>query len=313
MVAFRRCLRSPSHAGDARETAGRRGVLFDSGYPRLGVAGNHRDGSKAGWARWSDAFERWIPDCGIVLSVSTPEILLRADSLDVRYGASRALFDVSLDIPAGQVVALLGPNGAGKSTFARALSGLVPLTSGSIQFNGLNISKMPAHRRQNVGLTYIPEGRGIFPGLSVIDNLRMAARRAGGRSEREAAVARAIELFPILGSRSRQRAGSLSGGEQQMLSLGRALAVEPKLLIADEMSLGLAPIVVEAVFQSLEQVRDAGISVLLIEQFVHRALKLANQCVILSRGRVGWSGPASDAGAEVLDRYLGDAESVAAG
>jgi branched-chain amino acid transport system ATP-binding protein len=249
----------------------------------------------------------------MVVSVSTPEILLRADSLDVRYGASRALFDVSLDIPTGQVVALLGPNGAGKSTFARALSGLVPLTSGSIQFNGRDISKMPAHRRQNAGLTYIPEGRGIFPGLSVIDNLKMAARRAGGHSERDAAVERAIALFPILGSRSRQQAGSLSGGEQQMLSLGRALAVEPKLLIADEMSLGLAPIIVDSVFQSLEQVRDAGISVLLIEQFVHRALGIANQCVILSRGRVGWSGPAADAGAEVLDRYLGEATSAAAG
>src|SRR5580704_11097668 len=118
----------------------------------------------------------------MVFGMSTSEILLRADSLAVRYGASRALFDVSLDIPAGQVVAMLGPNGAGKSTFARALSGLVPLTSGSIEFDGQDISKMPAYRRQNAGLTYIPEGRGIFPGLSVIDNLRMAARRAGGRS-----------------------------------------------------------------------------------------------------------------------------------
>ena len=222
------------------------------------------------------------------------------------------MFDVSVDVPAGQVLAMLGPNGAGKSTFARALSGLVPLTSGVIEFEGRDISKMPAHRRQNVGLTYIPEGRGIFPGLSVIDNLKMAVRRVGGRSEREAAVARAIELFPILGSRTHQQASSLSGGEQQMLSLGRALAVEPKLLIADEMSLGLAPIVVDAVFESLERVRDAGISVLLIEQFVHRALAMANRCVILSRGRVGWSGPASDAGDEILDRYLGEANSAVA-
>jgi branched-chain amino acid transport system ATP-binding protein len=209
-------------------------------------------------------------------------------------------------------MALLGPNGAGKSTFARALSGLVPLTSGSIEFAGRDISKTPAHRRQNIGLTYIPEGRGIFPGLSVIDNLKMAARRAGRRSERDAAVIRAIDLFPILGTRSHQRAGSLSGGEQQMLSLGRALAVEPKLLIADEMSLGLAPIVVDAVFRSLERVRDAGISVLLIEQFVHRALGIADQCVILARGRVGWAGPAANAGAEVLDRYLGEAKSTTA-
>jgi len=118
-------------------------------------------------------------------------------------------------------------------------------------------------------------------------------------------------MFPILGQRSQQRAGSLSGGEQQMLSLGRALAVEPKLLIADEMSLGLAPIVVDAVFDTLERVRTEGISVLLIEQFVHRALAMADHCVILSRGRVGWSGRAADAGPEVLDRYLGEATSSA--
>jgi len=243
-------------------------------------------------------------------TVTEPEILLRAENLDVRYGTSRALFDVSLDIRAGTMLALLGPNGAGKSTFARALSGLVPLTSGKIEFAGEDISQMPSHRRRIGGLTYIPEGRGIFPGLSVIDNLRMAVSQATGRSNREAAIDRAIELFPILGRRRQQRAGSLSGGEQQMLSLARALAVEPKLMIADEMSLGLAPIVVDAVFENLDRARKSGISVLLIEQFIVRALGMADDCVILSRGRVGWSGPAADAGAEVLDRYLGEATSA---
>jgi len=245
-----------------------------------------------------------------VSPVSTPEILLRAEDLDVRYGASRALFDVSIEIPTGRVLALLGPNGAGKSTLARALSGLVPLTSGRIEFAGQDVSKMASHRRHNIGLTYIPEGRGIFPGLSVIDNLKMAVRQAGSRAQRESAIERAVEMFPILGRRSHQRAGSLSGGEQQMLSLGRALAVEPKLLIADEMSLGLAPIVVDTVFESLERVRKIGISVLLIEQFIHRALAMADDCVILSRGRIGWSGRAADAGSEVLDRYLGEATSA---
>jgi branched-chain amino acid transport system ATP-binding protein len=245
--------------------------------------------------------------------VSSSEFLLRAENLDVRYSASRALFDVSIDIPKASVLAVLGPNGAGKSTFARAISGLVPLTSGRVEFDGQDISKMPAHRRHLAGLTYIPEGRGIFPGLSVIDNLRMAVRQAGSRVQREEAIGRAVEMFPILGRRSQQRAGSLSGGEQQMLSLGRALAVEPKLLIADEMSLGLAPIVVDGVFESLERARKAGISVLLIEQFIHRALAMADNCVILSRGRVGWSGRAADAGPEVLDRYLGEASAAVSG
>lgn len=236
--------------------------------------------------------------------------ILRAEHLDVRYGSSRALFDVSVQLPAGGLVALLGANGAGKSTLARALSGLVPVAAGSVELDGVNITRWPAHRRHRAGLTYIPEGRGIFPGLSVLDNLRMAVRQAGSRDRREQAIARAVELFPVLGDRSMQQAGSLSGGEQQMLALARALVVEPKVVIADEMSLGLAPLVVDAVFEGIEKARQAGISVLLIEQFVHRALAMADTCVILSRGSVSWRGPANEAGAEVLDRYLGLAAPV---
>jgi branched-chain amino acid transport system ATP-binding protein len=235
------------------------------------------------------------------------DLMLRADSLDVRYGLSRALFDVSLEMPTGSMVALLGPNGAGKSTLARALSGLVPVTSGRIEVGGEDVTGWPAHRMSRAGLTYIPEGRGVFPGLTVMDNLRMAVRQAGGRSEREASITRAIDLFPVLGRRRAQRAGSLSGGEQQMLALARALAVDPKVVIADEMSLGLAPLVVDAVFDGLDAARRSGITVLLIEQFIHRALAMADHCVILTRGRVGWAGPADKAGAEVLDRYLGEA------
>jgi branched-chain amino acid transport system ATP-binding protein len=190
------------------------------------------------------------------------------------------------------------------------LSGLIPITSGHVFFEGEEITKWAAHRRRTAGVAYIPEGRGIFPGLSVIDNLRMAVRQAGGRPEREAAISKAIELFPVLGERRQQRAGSLSGGEQQMLALARALAVDPKVVIADEMSLGLAPLVVDAVFHGLERARQAGITVLLIEQFIHRALELADECVILSRGHVGWTGEASAAGPEVLDRYLGEAVSA---
>jgi branched-chain amino acid transport system ATP-binding protein len=235
------------------------------------------------------------------------EPLLTVEDLDVRYGSSRALFGVSLTVPAGSVLAVLGANGAGKSTLARSVSGLVPPTAGRVQFDGQDITGAPAYRIRKLGLTYIPEGRGIFPGLSVVDNLRMAVGREK-RHERAAAIDRAIDRFPVLGQRRGQRAGSLSGGEQQMLALARALAVSPKLVIADEMSLGLAPIVTESVFQGLDEARRSGITIILTEQFVHRALAMADNCVILMRGRIGWYGPASEAGQEVIDRYLGDAE-----
>ncbi len=235
------------------------------------------------------------------------EPLLEARDLDVCYGPSQALFGVSLEVMPGTVLAVLGVNGAGKSTFARAVSGLVAPVGGRVTFDGHDITGMPAHKVRKLGLTYVPEGRGIFPGLSVTDNLRMAVAQES-RSERAAAIERAVEQFPVLGARSAQRAGSLSGGEQQMLALARALAVSPKLIIADELSLGLAPLMTESVFESLEVARRAGITIVLSEQFVHRALAMADSCVILTRGHVGWSGPASEAGQEVLNRYLGEAE-----
>jgi branched-chain amino acid transport system ATP-binding protein len=235
------------------------------------------------------------------------EPILEVRDLDVRYGTSHALFDVSLDVAPGTVLAVLGVNGAGKSTLARAVSGLVAPAGGRVRFDGRDITGLPAHKIRKLGLTYIPEGRGIFPGLSVIDNLRMAVAQEK-RADRPAAIERAVEHFPVLGKRTEQRAGSLSGGEQQMLALARALAVSPKLIIADEMSLGLAPLIAEAVFEGLEEAKRSGITVVLSEQFVHRALSMADHCVILTRGRVGWSGPAGDAGQEVIDRYLGEAE-----
>lgn len=237
--------------------------------------------------------------------------LLRVEEIDVRYGPSQALFGVSIAVPRGSVLAVLGANGAGKSTLARTVSGLVPPAGGKVYFDGRDITGKSPHRIRKLGLTYIPEGRGIFPGLSVVDNLRMAVAQEK-RGDRPAAIERAIEMFPVLGARRKQRAGSLSGGEQQMLALARALVVPPKLIIADEMSLGLAPLVTESVFKALESARDQGITVVLSEQFVHRALALADGCVILTRGRVGWSGRASEARQEVLDRYLGEGERAAA-
>jgi branched-chain amino acid transport system ATP-binding protein len=233
--------------------------------------------------------------------------ILEVRDLDVHYGASQALFGVSVSVAAGSVLAVLGANGAGKSTLARVVSGLVRPTQGRVFFEGRDVTGLPAYRIRKLGLTYIPEGRGIFPGLSVLENLRMAVAQER-RSDRPAAIERAIAHFPVLGERRSQRAGSLSGGEQQMLALARALAVSPKLIFADEMSLGLAPLIAESVFEGLEEARRSGITIVLSEQFVHRALSMADTCVILTRGRVGWSGPASAAGQEVIDRYLGEAE-----
>jgi branched-chain amino acid transport system ATP-binding protein len=239
------------------------------------------------------------------------EPLLRVQDLDVRYATARALFGVSAEVAPGSVLAVLGANGAGKSTLARAISGLVPPVSGRIFFDGRDITGKAPHVIRKLGLTYVPEGRGVFPSLSVIDNLRVAVAQEK-RQDRAAAIDRAIELFPVLGSRRYQQAGSLSGGERQMLALARALAAPTKLIVADELSLGLAPLVTEVVFRCIEEARRAGITIVLSEQFVHRALSLADQCVILTRGRVGWSGPTSEARQEILDRYLGEAEAAAA-
>ncbi|PAK24552.1 ABC transporter ATP-binding protein [Streptomyces sp. alain-838] len=241
--------------------------------------------------------------------MSADQPLLRVQNLAVRYGAARALFGVSFDVPANSAVAVLGANGAGKSTLARSLSGLVPPCGGSVEFAGRDITGLSATTVRRAGLVHLPEGRGVFPALTVHENLRMAL--VVGGTDREAALARAFDIFPVLKERRRQAAGTLSGGEQQMLSLARALMIDPRLVIADEMSMGLAPKLVDVVFESLARARDAGVSVIMIEQFADRALAFADQCLILQRGRLTWSGSAGDAGAEVLRGYLGEAAAAA--
>ncbi|UIX29263.1 ABC transporter ATP-binding protein [Streptomyces sp. GQFP] len=226
--------------------------------------------------------------------------------LTVTYGTAQALFDVSLEVKGGTTLAVLGVNGAGKSTLGRALSGLVPVSGGRIHFDGADITGLAPHRVSRAGLRYIPEGRGIFPGLSVADNLRQAVLQLG-KADRKNAIDETFEVFPVLAQRRSQRAGSMSGGEQQMLAMSLSLVAGPRLIIADEMSLGLAPKMVNVVFESLERARSAGITIILIEQFIHRALAFADDCAIFSRGRVTWSGPARTAGKEVLDSYLGEA------
>jgi branched-chain amino acid transport system ATP-binding protein len=232
--------------------------------------------------------------------------LLRVADLAVSYGSAQALFSVSFQVQPATALALLGTNGAGKSTIARALSGLVPYR-GSVQFAGADISGWRAHRIRRAGLVYLPEGRGIFPGLSVSDNLKMATD-GFTTAERRDTLAKVFELFPVLGQRRRQIAGCMSGGEQQMLSLARATCASPKLVIADELSLGLAPKLVDAVFDSLQRMQASGVAIVLIEQFIHRALAFASECVVLQRGRIAWSGDASTSRETIVSRYLGTAK-----
>jgi branched-chain amino acid transport system ATP-binding protein len=237
--------------------------------------------------------------------MTAAETLLRVEALQVRYGPALALADVSLTLRTGDVVAVLGANGAGKSTLARTVSGLVPAGRGTITFDGKNITRWPAHRVRRGGIVYLPEGRGIFPALTVTENIQMAADLLP-RAARRQAIGEAMELFPNLAARRSNRAGLLSGGEQQMLSLSRGLVTRPKLIIADEMSLGLAPKMVDMVFDSLGRLKAAGVTMIIIEQFVHRALAVADQCVLLSRGQVAWQGAPGAADREILARYLGE-------
>ena len=236
--------------------------------------------------------------------------ILHVSQLCVRYADATALHEVSMSVGSRSVTALLGANGAGKSSLARAVSGLVKPQSGQICFDGEDVTSASADRIRRLGVAYVPEGRGIFRSLTVDENLRVALQGVP-KAERPAAIERAIELFPILGERRRQTAGTLSGGEQQMLSLARVLTRQPRLLIADEISLGLAPLVVEEVFAGLQRVIKLGVSIILIEQFVHRALQIADRCHVLRRGRLVWSGEASEAGTELVEHYLGGSNGTA--
>jgi ABC-type branched-subunit amino acid transport system ATPase component len=243
------------------------------------------------------------PDSAAGPSQTSPALVV--NDLSVHYGEVAALAGVTFRLDPGQALAVLGPNGAGKSSLARALSGLVRPSGGRVALGEQDITGWPAHQIRRAGLVQLPEGRGIFRGLTVIENLRMAASRAPGRVARQQAVDQALSTFPLLAERRRLVAGSLSGGEQQMLSLARVLMTGPKLIVADEMSLGLAPRMLDLVFEGLHRARVAGVSVIMIEQYVHRALAFADECLVLQRGKLAWQGKAGDAGHEVLTNYLG--------
>lgn len=222
--------------------------------------------------------------------------LLELRGVEAGYGPFRALFGVSLTIRDRSVLALLGSNGAGKTTIARVCSGIVRPTAGQVLLDGVDISRVRPYRIARLGVVHAPEGRSVFATLSVEDNLVLTFRREFGRHGTQAALERAFELFPRLGERRRQIAGTLSGGEQRMLSLARVLVHPPRLLIADELSLGLAPIVVDEVYRSLAAVRDAGTAILIVEQHVAHALELADQVAVLNKGEVVHAGPVAELG-----------------
>jgi branched-chain amino acid transport system ATP-binding protein len=237
---------------------------------------------------------------------------LAIDGLRVSYGGVRALHDVSMTVPRGAVVALLGPNGAGKSTTLRTISGVMRAEEGTIRSFGRRIDRMPAYRIARMGVVHVPEGRGIFPSLDVRENLEMAAEGTMGRADGAASdrdpIDEATEMFPVLGNRLHQTAGSLSGGEQQMLALARAIMARPRLLMVDEISMGLAPIVVGHLFEALRKIAATGASLLLVEQYVETALELADYVYVMDKGVIVNVGEPDDMRASNLAAaYLGGA------
>jgi branched-chain amino acid transport system ATP-binding protein len=235
------------------------------------------------------------PSNGDATSGGAAEPALEFDHISAAYGPYRALFDVSFSVPSGQVVALLGSNGTGKSTVTRVAAGLLPSSEGAIRVNGSNVTGRSAFRIARMGVALVPEGRAVFSNLTVEENLTVAFRQRLGRSGVADALARAYDTYPILQQRRRQQAGTLSGGQQRLLSLAKVLVAPPSLFIADELCLGLAPVVVDAVYDGLREASDAGTTLLVVEQQMDRVLEIADRAVVLEHGMVAYEGNTSGA------------------
>jgi branched-chain amino acid transport system ATP-binding protein len=233
--------------------------------------------------------------------------LLQIDVLDVFYGPAQALWGVSFSVEKGQVAALIGANGAGKTTTLKALCGLLPLTAGRVTYDGRVISGLPVHRIIDLGISLIPEGRQLFPKMTVEENLTIGSYLKRTKAQRRSNLERVYHIFPRLAERRRQTAETMSGGEQQMLAIGRALMQEPRLLILDEPSLGLAPALVQEIFRIIKELHGRGLTILLVEQNVHQALQVADVTFVLENGRVVMSGPGAELARDpkVKEAYLG--------
>jgi branched-chain amino acid transport system ATP-binding protein len=238
----------------------------------------------------------------------TSEPILSVKDLQVHYGAIHALRGVSIDVPEGEVVALIGANGAGKTTTLRAITRMLRVTTGSVRFRGEELTRLQPHDILARGLAHAPEGRGIFLNLTVRENMELGAFLRKDKDGIAADLEKSYKLFPILKERIDQLAGTLSGGEQQMLAVARALMSRPRLLLLDEPSLGLAPQIVERIFQVLRDVSQSGVSLLLVEQNAHKALQIAHQAYVLETGEVVMKGTGREllASPEVRKAYLGE-------
>lgn len=233
--------------------------------------------------------------------------LLSIQDLHVAYGNILALQGVSLEVREGEIVTLIGANGAGKSTLLRAISGIVPIRSGRITFRGADLGAIPAHRIVEMGVAHVPEGRGIFANLTVLENLKLSTWSRKDRKNLRQDYQRVFDLFPRLAERQAQLAGTLSGGEQQMLAVGRALMTRGRLVLLDEPSMGLAPVLVREIFQTVREINAAGTTILLVEQNARQALKLAHRGYVLETGLLTVAGTAEELMHDpaVKDAYLG--------
>jgi branched-chain amino acid transport system ATP-binding protein len=233
--------------------------------------------------------------------------LLRIETIDVFYGPAQDLWSVSLSVDKGQVASLIGTNGAGKTTTLKALCGLISLTAGRVTYDGQVISGLPVHRIMDLGISLVPEGRQLFPKMTVEENLAIGSYLSRAKPQRRTNLERVYHIFPRLAERRLQIAETLSGGEQQMLAIGRALMQEPRLLILDEPSLGLAPVLVREIFGIVKDLHGRGLTILLVEQNVHQALQVADIAFVLENGRVVMSGPGLElmSDPKVKEAYLG--------
>ena len=233
--------------------------------------------------------------------------MLELIAIDAGYGGFQALFGVSLEVRRGEAVAVIGPNGAGKTTLMRVISGLIRPMQGGIAFDRVDLLTTPAHRIVELGIAHVPENRRLFPRMSVEDNLRIGAFTPRARAEFRDRLAFIYGLFPRLEERRRQFAGTMSGGEQQMCAIGRALMSQPRLLLLDEPSAGLAPVIVQQVFALLERIRASGLTVLIVEQNIHQVLRVVDRAYLLEAGTIRASGAAQEllASEAIHEAYLG--------
>ncbi len=234
-------------------------------------------------------------------------MLLDVQDLSVYYDDIRALWGISFDVEEGEIVAILGSNGAGKTTTLKTISGVLRPREGSITFDGMRLDKMPSHKIVEAGIAHVPEGRRLFPMMTVYENLEMGSIAPHARPKRAETLQWVFKLFPRLEERQQQLAGTLSGGEQQMLAIGRGLMSQPRVLILDEPSLGLAPLIVQDVFRVIREVNESGVTVLLVEQNVQQALRVASRAYVIENGRIVLSGKADDLlnDPQVREAYLG--------